>query len=887
MVILLALTTMASLSWAGPLDGREAVDDVFYQIMPISWRDSDNDQPYRFGDFEGMSDSIPYLLDLGITAVWINPINEAITSHGYQGGAKNTVNDRFGTMPGFLSFVEQAHASGIKVFIDIEMYDVGASWEWFQDAYANPSSPYSDWLAFTNAAQTDWWGGQNYTDFDGTTFDFIHWNLNHPDAKALVTGWAKYWLDPDGNGDPSDGVDGFRCDHVWVQYPNGPNGWGYNLGDFWEPWKDELLAVNPEVFVMCEQADWGSYGAELLTAFDAAFTKPFEFAARDALSSESAGPLYNSMAGTLGSLPSNRLYLTTIGNHDVPRLATTIGDNFEKGKAAAAVLLTQPLPPVIYNGDEIGMKSNFIMNWNISHREPFKWNAVAGPPMSDYLLLSPQHYAATESEDNDGRSVEEQFGTPGSLLEEYRKLIAVRKDHAALRRGTYHALPNSSTRIWSFLRHLEGEQSLLVAINLRGLPISTQIDLSGVDLEGGSTSVTDVITGQLLADLTSANQDAYDLTLPAYGYHVLAMDVSPQEPPLQIVNGLDITSDLGPPVLEATQDNATGMGDNVNELNQMFVAVNDPVLRVGLTGNLSTDGTGMALFIDSELGGQGTLDTGVFNPPPGGIPYLSGLTFDPGFAADYIVYVNAFSGAIYVDLYELWTGGGGEKRYIGQGTVNDLDGMLEGADNPNGMLVALNNSNVAGVTSTDASNAATATSGFEMEIPFADVGILAPAGQVKMLVLLTSDTGSVGNQLLPGLGGGYDNLGPTPINLANIPGQQFALIALASIPGDWNGDGLVDADDVVEFQNCYSGPDNFPAPPGCLLMDLDDDLDVDCDDWLILTVNWTGPPEEPPAILQCSIGEDIPALSEWGLLVMALLIVAAGAGIFAGRRAVI
>ena len=107
--------------------------------------------------------------------------------------------------------------------------------------------------------------------------------------------------------------------------------------------------MNPDVFVFAEQADWGSQGIELLAGLDAAFTKPFEFAARDALKWEYASALYGGIAAATAALnasPNPGTLLCTIGNHDVDRLATNIGDSFAKGKAAAAVLLTQPFPPI-------------------------------------------------------------------------------------------------------------------------------------------------------------------------------------------------------------------------------------------------------------------------------------------------------------------------------------------------------------------------------------------------------------------------------------------------------------------------------------------------------------------------------------------------------------
>src|SRR5438876_8869933 len=96
---------------------RPFADDVLYLFMPIAWRDSDNDAQ-RFGDFGGMTASLDYLQNLGVTAVWMNPIFPSAAYHGYQHGEADLVNSRSGTEAQFLTFVQAAHSRGIKVFLD-------------------------------------------------------------------------------------------------------------------------------------------------------------------------------------------------------------------------------------------------------------------------------------------------------------------------------------------------------------------------------------------------------------------------------------------------------------------------------------------------------------------------------------------------------------------------------------------------------------------------------------------------------------------------------------------------------------------------------------------------------------------------------------------------
>ncbi len=827
---------------AQPLNGREVQDDVFYMFMPIAWRDSDNDQ-FRFGDFGGMTDSLDYLEYLGITAVWMTPIFPSTGYHGYQHGAADQINSRFGTEADFLNFVSASHARGIKVFIDFVVYGISQDSIWFQDSFNNPSSIYDDWLAYTNDANTTYLLGSRFPTWNGDTVGFIHWNLNNADVTNLVTGWSLHWLDPNGDGDPADGVDGYRLDHVSAWHDT-ESPWGYHI-DWWEDWKAELLLVNPDVFTFAEQADWGSHGTDLLSAHDAAMTKPFQSAVRSALNNELVAGLYSEMRATLAARPAGGTFLATLGDHDVDRLASVIGQSPAKGKAAAAIHMTQPFPPVLYMGDEIGMlgiKQDYGSDANdIPMREPFKWNAVAGPPMSNYWVLNGQAFNNAFSSDNDGRSVEEQQGAPNSLLEAYRTLIATRRNHAALRHGTYHEVTNSSSRVWSFVRHVADGETLLVAINVYGNSQTPSLNLSEFAIPGGSTTVQNVLTGSFLPDMTDANKGAYPVSLLSYGYIILLLDIIPSEPEPQQIDGLSIPIDSGDCAAVATQDNHTGLGDNINELNQLFARVEGRMLKVGITGNLDLSGTAMMLFVDTIAGGQNVLDTRSFSTPPGNLPAIDGLVLDAGFSPDVVVHVNAWGGTIFVDHYMLNTGGGGTKRFVGAGTVNDLDAFLSGADNRNGMLMALNNSNAAGVTDTDASAAGTATSGFEGELPFDDLLITETTDMIKLMAVLVRSNGQVGDQFLPGLGGGYDNLGFVPLDLNTIPGEQFLRFSLSDLPGDGDQDGDVDLFDFAGIQACESGP-GATLGAGCACLDLDLDGDVDFADFADFQAAFTGPP---------------------------------------------
>lgn len=769
---------------AQPLAGRDVRDDVFYHFMPIAWRDSDNDAS-RFGDFGGMTAGLPYLKSLGVTAVWMNPVFGSPAYHGYQHMPANVLNPWFGTEPQFLSFVSAAHAESVKVLLDFVAYHVSQNSTYFQDSYLNPASPWTGHLAYTNGSNSSFDGG-SFTTWNGSTVGQIKWRLDNPAVTSLVNGWCQHWMDPNGDGNPADGIDGWRLDHVLAD-----EGWGYTTA-WWQQWKSAILAKNPSAFTVIEQADWGSYGGELLAGHDAAFTVPFMFAARSALSSETASGLYSSMRATVASLPAGKTYIGIVGNHDVNRLSSSTGNVAGRNKVAAAILMTQPFPPCLYYGDELGMRGT-KGNWgtdavDIPFREPFKWNAVAGPPMSNYFVLNASAYANRFERNNDGRSVQEQSGVPGSLLETYRELIALRRGHVALRRGGYAEVPSSSQAVWAFVRQAETE-TLLVAINLAGAAQAMALDLSGFALPEGASPVRDIVSGASLAPLTAANLGAYPVTVPAYGWVILDVNLTPgPPPPPSPYDGRAIPADFAPLSAAATQSAPTSFGDNVDELDQLFLRPQAGGLALGITGNVEKNGMGLALLFDTGAGGQDSLETSAFPEPPYGPASMTGLGMDAGFAPDFLLWSNFFSGTHYVDLYTLATGGGGTHRYIGSSPVNGGGVALAGGSNPNGMLAAYCDSNTAGVTASSAAGAATATFGFEAFIPWADLGLAGPGGDLRLMAVIVRGDGHLGNQFLPPLGPGAAAPGTPPFSLKTVPGAQYVTVSTTvSVPAEHPG----------------------------------------------------------------------------------------------------
>ncbi|MFM7051342.1 MAG: dockerin type I domain-containing protein [Planctomycetota bacterium] len=259
---------------------------------------------------------------------------------------------------------------------------------------------------------------------------------------------------------------------------------------------------------------------------------------------------------------------------------------------------------------------------------------------------------------------------------------------------------------------------------------------------------------------------------------------------------------------------------------------------MSLSGNLPTDGTSLDLFIDIDPGagtGQNTLATAHLPSPPGGLAPLDGTRFDAGFAPDALYYVNSVGSLVYVDRVQLPTGAKlASKRFLGSAGLNAGRGVLSGGSNPNQVEVALDNTNTQGITAASVSGAASATTGFELRIPFADLGLPADfRGSLRLAAFLQRSAGAVSNQWLPGLPAGSGDLGLAP-DLTVVAGTQFVAVSIGLV-GDIDGDGTVGGADLAVLLSNW-GPRT--ASSASIASDLDDSGTIDAGDLAALLGSW-------------------------------------------------
>ncbi len=536
---------------AGPFQ-----DDIFYQIFPIAFRDSDGDS---IGDFAGMAQAIPYLEGLGVTAVWMNPVFLAWTYHGYQYVRHDSLNPKFGTEADFIAMVEDFHDAGIKVLVDLVAYGVAEEHPFFQDAWGDPGSAYDPWFAFTNPSNTDYFGfGGGYHDWEGNWITLAFWNHNHLPVRQHLIDELSYWLDPDDDGEFHDGIDGFRIDHLSVGWSS-ESAWGYDL-PLWDDLTAGLRAVNPDVMFIAEDSDWGNHHPDIfLHGIDAVFDVPLMFGVRWYLNNDAGWDLAQNVATNLTLISADGQWLGLLNNHDVNRIRTELGDDLGRCRLGAAWLFTGPFPPVMYAGEEIGMRG-YKVDWygndanDLHIRESFEWNTnLVSPPHAYWYGHRPEYATNEFIQNNDGISVQEQEGDSASLLSHYRKLAALRSTQEPLRSGGYFAVWPGDPRVCSFLRTGDSS-SVYVALNFSNSILNLDIDFTTTPLGSATRAVTDLWGNDSYAAITAANADSYPLHLGRESLAILGISGGADTAGHRVVFQADLSSwdpppDLFPPGL--------------------------------------------------------------------------------------------------------------------------------------------------------------------------------------------------------------------------------------------------------------------------------------------------------------------------------------------------
>ncbi len=454
-------------------------DRVFYEIFVRSFYDSDGD---GIGDLQGVIEKLDYLndgdpdtnTDLGITGIWLMPIMDAASYHGYDVIDYQQVHPDYGTNDDFLRLIDSAHERGIAVIIDLVINHTSSQHPWFQASAAGDPA-YADWYIWSdeNPGFVGPEGQRVWHPRDERFYYGLFWgempdlNLTNPAVTAELYEIARFWLE-------DMRVDGFRLDAAKHLIENGAEQEHTAATRAWlRSFRAHVKAINPDALLVGEVWSPNRIAAQYVpAALDLVFD--FDLAATIVGSAGGRNPS-GIRAGieTAQTLYPFGQYATFLTNHDQNRVMSKVR-RIDAAQIAAAALLTAPGVPFIYYGEEIGMQGR---KPDERIRTPMQWDSTAnggftfGTPWQPLQEAAHLVNVAAQTDDSD------------SLLAFYRDLIHLRSRHSALQHGSVHTVTASSSRLLAFLRQTEDER-LLMLFNFNTDPVTGYtLTYSGSGLE--------------------------------------------------------------------------------------------------------------------------------------------------------------------------------------------------------------------------------------------------------------------------------------------------------------------------------------------------------------------------------------------------------------------
>jgi len=432
---------------------------AFMEIFVRGYQDSDGD---GIGDLRGLIQRLDYLKDLGISGIWLMPITaSADHDHGYATTDFRRIEPQYGSLRDFDELIRQAHRRGIGVIIDYVINHASHEHPLFQQALKDRRSPYRDWFVWQDRAPEGWdiWGKNPWTvatsAADGNklgayfgTFGphMPDFNLRHPAVLDYHRSSLRFWLNR--------GLDGFRLDAVPHLIENNAVDWNDQPES--RRLSRELQALikqYPRRHVVCEAtANPQQYASPEVCG--SAFAFGLEAQMIKAARGETAA--VGEIARILSQAPSTMA--NVLANHDIfagARVWDQLTGDEARYKLAAASYLLAPGTPFIYYGEEIGMAGVSQLPGDEPLRAPMSWTSDLrgfSSSATPYRPLSPNaasHNAAAQVRD------------PGSLLNFYKAMIALRRQLPSIARGDLRQA-RAEAQVLSFQRRLGNELSLVL-----------------------------------------------------------------------------------------------------------------------------------------------------------------------------------------------------------------------------------------------------------------------------------------------------------------------------------------------------------------------------------------------------------------------------------------
>ena len=445
------------------------VDDNYrngYEIFVRSFYDSGED---GIGDLKGVTHQLDWIKEQGYNLIWLMPIMESTTYHGYDVVDYYTVEKDYGTNEDFKELTEEAHKRGINVIIDMVINHSSISCEWFQSAKKSlekgettiEQNKYIGYYNFTPRSQD----GYNQV---GTTnwyyesrFDKIMPDLNLDSAavKDEIKNIFEFWLD-------DMGCDGFRLDAVTSYYTG-----NVSKNVQFLKWVNETAkSIKEDAYIVGEA--WEGTDGAIRQYYDSGCDSFFLFTMSAGVGNSSVkallSPLYTNPGEKLQDLllRYQSVYDTGIlapflGNHDTALAANLLGTK-SYIKIGAGIMSIMNGTTWVYYGDPIGMTCS-DKDSDPTKRVPMRWadsdvaeGQVFMPP-SEGMRIDPKSYSFG--------SVEEQEQEEDSILNYYKQAMRMRNSHPEIARGEIEAVESVSPYVAAIKKTWNGS-SIVILVNL-------------------------------------------------------------------------------------------------------------------------------------------------------------------------------------------------------------------------------------------------------------------------------------------------------------------------------------------------------------------------------------------------------------------------------------
>ena len=494
-------------------------DKVFYQIWPRSFKDGDGD---GMGDLWGVYEKLDYIKSLGVDGIWFSPIYPSPGADcGYDIANYMDIDPQFGGMEAFKKVLDGCHERGMKLIMDLVVNHTSDEHEWFQKSRQR-IEPYTDYYIWRPAKPNGKLPNNWDSNFEGKawTWDevrgeyYLHLfaikqpdlNMDNPKVREEVKRILRFWLDM--------GVDGFRedvityiskaeglpDDHLFPIYKGMPKyNHGPHIHEYLKEFKDDVFD-HYDCFTLAEAPlVWPNQALKYIDEEKGQIDMMIQFQCQCAdclftdylptkFSLKRMKRAFSNWQYKLRGKAWNMLYLE---NHDHPRILSRYGsEKFwkESGKTLAVSYLFQQGTPFLYQGQEIGM-----VNWepesadmyeDVQTRYQYEHSALNKTPEQRLKRMwrSSRDSARTPVQWDDSENagfttgkpwfyvnqnykeinVAQQERDPDSILNFYKKAIALRKSLKVVRHGNYRELYRYSSKLYVYAREMEGEKILVV-----------------------------------------------------------------------------------------------------------------------------------------------------------------------------------------------------------------------------------------------------------------------------------------------------------------------------------------------------------------------------------------------------------------------------------------